>query len=376
MEFNIKRDVFSSAIQKTLGIVEKKTTMPILNNLLLKATKSEIVVIATDMEIGLTATYPADIVSEGEVTLPARKLYEMVREIQGENIHVSKTDKDVVTLKCNKATYRILGMPSEDYPVVDENVDFRLSPIPGSVLHDLIKKTYFSIASDDLRKNLNGTLLETEKAGDSYIIRMVSTDGHRLSMAKFNLTQDEFFLTDFNSNVIIPKKGVGEIMRLLEDSKNDEVSIGVGNGVFVVKTGNTTLKERLIDGTYPDYRRIIPADRGLKITIDRDQLLHAVRRMFVITSEKYNNMIITLSNGKVCFSSANNDVGEANDEIETLYEGEEISIGYNVKYIADAVEVIDENTIDLEINGDTKPTIIRGSGNDDYFCIVMPLRIN
>lgn len=376
MDFNIKRDTFLSAIQKTLGIVEKKTTMPILSNLLLRAIKNEIVVVATDMEIGLTATYEADIIEEGEITLPAKKLYEMVREIQGENIHVSRTEKDVVILKCNKANYRILGMPSDDYPVVDENINFSLYPIKGSILQELMKKTYFSIASDDLRRNLNGTLLEIEKSGDDYVIRMVSTDGHRLSMANSYIVKDEFFTTDLNSDVIIPKKGIGEIMRLLEDSENEEALIGVNNGVFVIRIGNTTLKERLIDGTYPDYRRIIPADKGVKITIDRDQLLHAVRRMFVVTSEKYNNMIITMSPGKVCFNSANSDIGEANDEIETQYEGDEISVGYNVKYIADAVEVIEEKNIDFEINGDMKPTIIRGSGNDNYFCIVMPLKIN
>jgi DNA polymerase-3 subunit beta len=376
MKFNIKREILLSAVQKTLGIVEKKTTMPILNNLLLKATLNEVVVIATDMEIGLTASYQAEILEEGEVTLPAKKLYEMVREIQGDNIHVSKREKDIVVLKCNKAIYHILGMPSDDYPIVEQSVDFTLYPIKMTILYELMKKTYFSIANDDLRKNLNGALLETEKYGDHYRIRMVSTDGHRLALSHSELVSNEFFLTEVDKSVIIPKKGIGEMMRLLEDSQSEEALIGVGNGVFVLKIDHTTLRERLIDSAYPDYRRIIPADRGIKIILDRDQLLHAVRRMFVITSEKYNNMIITISSGKASFSSANSDIGEADDEIEINYEGESLSIGYNVKYIAEAVEPIGEKNIEFEINGDMKPTIIRGSGNEDYFCIVMPLKIH
>jgi DNA polymerase III subunit beta len=376
MDFTIRRDVFSSAIQKTLGIVEKKTTMPILSNLLLRAIKNEIVIMATDMEIGLIATYEADIKTEGEITLPAKKFYEMVREIQGETIHVSKTDKDVVVLKSNKATYRILGMPVDDYPVLDESITFPLYPIKGAIFHELMKKTYFSIANDELRKNLNGAFLEIEKTGDRYMICMVSTDGHRLSLARFPLDLENFFVTSPENDVIIPKKGIGEMMRLLEDSENEEVFIGIGNGVFVTKVGNTTLKERLIDGAYPDYKRIIPVDQGARVTMDRNQLLHAVRRMLVMTSEKNTNMIMTLSADKVSLNSANSDIGEADDEIETKYGGEEISIGYNVKYIAEAIEVVEEDTIDFEINGSMKPTMIRGSGNENYLCIVMPLKIN
>ncbi len=376
MDFDINRDILLSAVQQTLGIVEKKTTMPILSNLLLRAVDNHLVVVATDMEIGLTASYEALVIHEGEVTLPARKLYEMVREVQGETVHLSRTDKDVVVLKCGKSSYRIPGVPADDYPVVEENIGFSLYPVKRSILYDLMKKTYFSIANDDLRKYLNGTLLETEKLGDAYVMRMVSTDGHRLSLARTSIPREEFFLTEVGGSVIIPKKGIGEMMRLLEDDQVDEVMVGLTRGVFALKTENTLIQERLIDGTYPDYRRIIPAESGVKVMLNRDELLHAVRRMFVVSSEKHNRMIINLSHGRVLLSSANNDVGEASDEIEAQYDGDEISIAYNVKYIADVIDVIEEESVELEVNGDTKPTVIRGSGNSDYFYIVMPLRID
>ncbi len=375
MEFNIKRDVFLSGIQKTLGIVEKKTTMPILNNLLLRASQNKIWIMATDMEIGLVSNYETRVLKEGDITVSARKLYEMVREIQGENIHVKKNEKNVVILTCNKAVYRILGVPADDYPIIDKKDDFPFYKLKGGILRELMRKTYFAISNDEMRKNLNGVLLETEKINDSFFIRVVSTDGHRLSFASAAIGDSDFLLTQTQKNVIIPKKGVVEILRLLEDNETEYISLGVDQGVVIVKTDRTFLRVSLIDGEYPDYKRVIPAGRGKVIRINRDQLLHAVRRMCVVSSERYNGMIMTLSQKKVSLNSINNDVGEANDEIEVEYDGEERNIGYNVRYLADAVEVIDEESVDFEINEEMRPTILRGTGNDTYFCIIMPLKI-
>jgi DNA polymerase III subunit beta len=237
-----------------------------------------------------------------------------------------------------------------------------------------LKKTCFSIANDDSRNYLKGALLETEKSDDSYVIRMVSTDGTRLSLARALVVGQEFFLTNSDTSVIIPKKGTVEIMRLLEDDRIDEVMIGLGPGFIAVQVGNVLLKERLIDGTYPDYKKIIPAESGLKVTLNRNQFLHAVRRMLVIAGEA-KRVTINFSAGKVVLNSANDDVGEANDEIETQYEGDFVSIGYNPKYIEDVLKIINEEEIDLNINTDSRPTIIQGNGNRDYLYIVMPLII-
>jgi DNA polymerase-3 subunit beta len=375
MEFNIKREVFLSGIQKTLGIVEKKTTMPILNNLLLRSDLNKITIMATDTEIGIISNYDADVVMEGEITVSARKLYEMVREIQGDTIHVVKNEKNVVVITCNKVVYRILGIVSDEYPKIEEKENFTFYNIKGSIMKDLMKKTYFSISTDMERKNLTGVLMETVKKDDSFVMNLISTDGHRLSFASASLGGGDFILTEAYKNIIIPKKGVGEIMHLLEDNEADYVSIGVDNGVLIVKTESTFLRVSLIDGDYPDYRRVIPAERGKIIKISRDKLLHAVRRMCVVSSERYNGMIMTLSFRKVSFKSINNDVGEADDEIDVEYEGEERNIGYNVKYLADAVEVIEEENIDFEINDEMRPTILRGTGNENFLCIIMPLKI-
>jgi len=204
---------------------------------------------------------------------------------------------------------------------------------------------------------------------------MVATDGHRLSFASSRVAGEDFLATGSFKNIIIPKKGAMEISRLVDEEGSEFVEIGLDKGVFFIKNDSVFLRVSLIDADYPDYRRVIPSSQGTVIRMDRDKLLHAVRRMCVVSSEKYSGVIMTLSNKKVSFNSINNDVGEANDEIEVEYDGEERNIGYNVKYLSEAIDVIDEQSVDFEINEDMRPTILRGTGNDHYFCIIMPLKI-
>ncbi len=372
MEFNIQRELFVEGIQKTLGIVEKKTTMPILSNLLLRANRKQVTIVATDREIGLVADYEADVRQEGEITLSARKLHEMVREIQGELIHVVKNERNVVVLTCNKAVYRIPGIPAEDYPMVEGPGESPMYRIKAGILKEMIRKTAFAMSTDEMRKALCGVLLETEKSGETFIVRMVATDGHRLATMKMDTGEKDFL--EMEKGVILPRKGLVEIRRLVENEAGD-VFIGIQQGTCIVKTDHALLKVSLIDGDYPEYRRVIPAEKGLVFKLSRDKMLHALRRMSVIASDRYNGVILTFFEDKVVLNSNNPDVGEANDEIEVAYAGEKRNVGYNVTYLTDALEVIDEEEVSFEIGEGMKPGIVRAVGNENYFCIVMPLKL-
>ena len=372
MEFNVKREIFLTGIQKTLGIVEKKTTMPILSNLLLRAADDRLTIIVTDREIGLVADYEAEIIQGGEITLSARKLHEMVREVQGEKIHVVKNERDMVMITCNKAVYRIPGIPADDYPVVAGQEEIPQCRIKGGILKELIRRTAFAMSTDETRKTLNGVFLETEKSAETSMIRMVATDGHRLALMKIDTGEKDFL--DLEKGVIVPRKGIGEIRRLVDEEIGD-MSLGIGKGMLMIKTDHTLLKVSLIDGEYPDYSRVIPVGKGLVVTLEKDKFMHALRRMSVISSERYNGVIITISEGRLVMNSTNPDVGEANDEIDISYSGEERSTGYNVTYLADAVEVIDEGQVEFEIGAGMKPGVVRSIGNENYFCIVMPLKL-
>lgn len=372
MEFKIKRDTFLEGIQKTLGIVEKKTTMPILNNVLIKTEDHKIKIVATDKEIVLIADYEAEIVTKGNITISARKIYEMIREIQGEEIHFLANEHHWVTMTCQKVIYKIPGLPADDFPsVFDDSDEVELFKITGNILKELIYKTSFAMSTDEMRKNLNGVFFEARKEGNINKVRMVATDGHRLAMVDMGI--EETFL-ELEKGIIIPRKGLGEIRKLVE-VQADDILFGVRRGMCIIKTDGTLLKVSLIDADYPDYRRVIPADKGVIVNFDRDAVLHALRRMNVISSERYSGVIMTLMENKLLLNSTNPDVGEAKDEIDVSYQDQEMTVGYNVKYLLDAIEVVDDERVIFEVGQGMKPGIIKPAGNDRYTCIIMPLKI-
>jgi len=373
MKFSIQREFFLEGIQKTLSIVEKKTTMPILNNVLIRAEKNKITIVATDREIGLVADYEAEILDKGDVTVSARKLYEMIREIEGDTVQFEANENHRVTLTSQKIIYKIPGLPADDFPsVTDDRNELNFYKIKGQLIERLIRKTSFAMSADEMRKNLNGVFFETIDDGGKNKLRMIATDGHRLAMANVDTEGTPF--PQMEKGVIIPRKGLGEIRRLIEDAP-EEIFLGVRQGMCIIRTDSTMLRVSLVDADYPDYKRVIPTEKGVLVQFDKDTILHALRRMSVISSERYSGVIIKLEKGRMVLESANPDVGEAKDEIEVDYHDKEFSVGYNVKYLIDAIEVIDEKTLIFEIGAGMKPGVIRPAEKDDYLCIVMPLKI-
>ncbi len=373
MKFSIQRDSFLEGIQKTLSIVEKKTTMPILNNVLIRAEEDKITIVATDREIGLVADYQAKTIIKGDVTVSARKLYEMIREIEGDIVQFEANESYRVTLTSKKIIYKIPGLSADDFPsVADDRSELNFYKIKGQLIERLIRKTSFAMSVDEMRKNLNGVFFETIDDGGKSKLRMIATDGHRLAMTNVDIEGTPFL--QMEKGVIIPRKGLGEIRRLIENAPED-IFVGVRQGMCVIKTDSTMLKVSLVDADYPDYKRVIPTEKGVLVQFDKDTILHALRRMSVISSERYSGVIIKLDDGRMVLESANPDVGEAKDEIEVDYHDKQFSVGYNVKYLIDAIEVIDEKTIVFEIGAGMKPGIIKPAESDDYLCIVMPLKI-
>jgi DNA polymerase III subunit beta len=369
MEFKINRNTFLDGIQKTLGIVEKKTTMPILNNVLLTAEHNKLKITATDREISLISDYDAEIAEKGEITLSAKKLYEMVREIQGEEIYFIKNN-NVVKISCQRAVYKIPGLPADDFPSITDDQDVKLYNIKGTILKDLIGKTSFAMAADEMRKNLNGVLLEASSEGMNHFFRMVATDGHRLALAKIETGE---FCTEMAKGIIIPRKGLLEVKKIIDE--NDSIGIGLSKNMLIVKTQNTLLKVSLVDAEYPDYKRVIPAEKGIGVTLEKESFLHALRRMNVVSSERYSGVILSFSNGKMTLNSINLDVGEAMEEIDINYNGDDVDVGFNVNYLIDAISVINKDNILFEVGLGLKPSVIKPADDDNFLCIVMPLKI-
>jgi DNA polymerase-3 subunit beta len=372
MEFKIRREIFCDGIQKTLGIVEKKTTMPILNNILIIAENGKIRIVATDKEIVLIADYEAEVAVQGSITISARKIYEMIREIQGEDVNFQVNEQHWVTMTCQKVVYRIPGLPADDFPSVFDEIDEgELFKIKGSILHELIHMSSFAMSVDDMRKNLNGVYLETGTYGDVKGIRMVATDGHRLAMMTTPL---EGTSIQMEKGIIIPRKGLGEIRKLVE-GKQEDILFGVRRGMCMVKIDGTVLKVSLIDSDYPDYNRVIPKEKGVVVNFERDQVLRALKRMNVISSERYSGVVLTVTEDKMVLNSTNPDVGEARDEIDVSYREQEIVSGFNVKYLIDAIDVVGDERVVFELGEGMKPGMIKSASNDNFMCIIMPLKI-
>jgi DNA polymerase-3 subunit beta len=372
MEFNVKRDVFLGGVQRTLGIVDKRTSMPVLNNVLIRAEADRIRIVATDREIGLIADYEAQVTKEGEITLPARKLFEMLREIQGELVHFRKEDNNWVTIACGKVHFRIPGIPAEEFPKILDDEEVGFIRVDGAMISDMIKKTYFAMSLDESRVNLNGVFVKGEKDQEAVILRMVATDGHRLAIANADPKVEQ--IGGFDKGLIIPRKGITEIRRLVED-KDGPVELGVKKGMCVLKKDGVILKVSLIDAEYPDYKRVVPKDKGTLVELDRNQVLHALRRMSVMASERYSGVRIRFLTNKMILNSINPDVGEASDEVEIQYEEGEIEVGFNVRYLLEAIEAVDEEKFTLEIRSGLRPAIVKPAKDTGYMCIVMPLKI-
>jgi DNA polymerase-3 subunit beta len=296
----------------------------------------------------------------------------MIREIQGDEVHFRKEETNWVTITCGKVHFRIPGIPAEEFPKIMDDEDVSFIRIDGAMIGDMIKKTFFAMSTDESRVNLNGVYLKAEMEQENTILRLVATDGHRLAIASANPKVEQ--IMGFDKGIIIPRKGITEIRRLVED-KEGPVELGVKKGMCVLKKDGVILKVSLIDAEYPDYKRVVPKDKGTLVELERDKVLHALRRMSVMVSERYSGVRIRLQPGKMILNSTNPDVGEASDEVETQYQEGELEVGFNVRYLLDAIEAVDEEKFTLEIRSGLRPAVVRPAQDTGYLCIVMPLKI-
>ena len=373
MELSIKRSVLLEGIQKTLGIAEKKTTVPILNNVLLKAENGMLTMIATDLSISLIAVYEAKIIKEGQATINARKLHELTKEAEGDDVHITLNDNNSFKIRAGKSVYKISGLPADEFPsMADIKGNVKYCDIKGSVMVGLINGTAFAVApeTDTARKQLTGVLLETSKTENGSEWNMVGTDGHRLAIVK-DKTETE--CPDISKGVIIPRRGLAEIKKMAAGS--DTIGIALNKNMIVVKAGATILKVNLIDGTYPEYKRIIPVKDGNRVTLDKDSFLHALKRMNVVSSERYSGVVLSVSADTMKLVSENPDVGEAMEEVDAAYAGDDKTIGVNVNYMIESIAAIPSKSIVLEIEEGVKPILVKPSEGDGYLGIVMPMML-
>jgi DNA polymerase-3 subunit beta len=373
MEFRIEKDIFLKALQKIQGIVEKRTSMPILSNVLLEATESLIHVTATDLEVGMKSCYPATVLSTGRITVSAKKLYEIVKELPNQVISFIAKDNDWVEIKCGKVQFNIVGLSPEEFPYFPEIKEENLFEIESSLLKGMIEKTSYAICYDETKYNLNGIFTKVEVGADgNNNLRMVATDGHRLSIASGALKG--IAGPELLKGVILPKKGVSE-MKKITDEDSGMLLFGFMDNSAVIKRGDSYMVMRLVDGEFPDYNRVIPVANNRIVTVRKEDFTHSVRRMAILSSEKFKGIMLDISTAGIKISSSNPELGDAMEELDVTYDGEPFSVRFNARYLLDVLAVAETDNVEMKFRDELSPSIIVPEKSDSFLAVIMPMRL-
>ena len=365
MRISLKREDLLKPLAIVAGVVERRQTLPILSNILLRHDGKELVLTGTDLEVEISARV-AGAGSSGEVTVPARKLYDICKALPNEAVIDISLEKEKVLIKSGKSRFRLLTMPASEFPAIETAQWETNINLSQKSLRWLLEKTMFCMAQQDVRYYLNGLLLEARGKH----LRGVATDGHRLSMADVDISHS----IDKEKQVIVPRKGVQEMTRFLDDS-DTEVQLQIGANHLRCTLKDITFTSKLIDGRFPDYNRVIPAAQEKKILLPRTLFRETLNRSAILSNEKYRGVRFGLSNNLMTITAHNPEQEEAQEEVVITYAGEDLEIGFNVNYISDAVAALDSEQVEFCLNDPSSSCVLRTPGDTKHLYVVMPMRL-
>lgn len=373
MEFIIDKETFLKSLQKIQGIVEKRTSMPILSNVLLEASEDSLQVTATDLEVGMKSSYPAQVVSPGKITVSAKKIYEIVKELPHQPITFRTKDNDWVEIICGKVQFNIVGLSPDEFPYFPEAKQENLFEIESTLLKGMIEKTAYAICTDETKYNLNGIFakVEVDAAGNN-VLKMVATDGHRLSIASGKLSGAAG--SELLKGVILPKKGIFEMKKIAEEDTGS-LLFGFMDNNAVIKRGDSYLVMRLVDGEFPDYNRVIPAANDRVVNVSKEELTHSVRRMAILSSEKFKGIMLDISNSGIRISSSNPELGDAKEELDAVYAGESFAVRFNARYLLDVLAIAETERVEMKFRDELSPSIVVPEKSDSFLSVIMPMRL-
>lgn len=367
MNIKINRDTLLKPLTSVSGIVERRHTLPILSNLLLEANEEKIVLTATDLEMQISLSIITSVGGDLSTTISAKKLLDICRALpENTDINLTTTDSRIA-VKAGKSKFNLQTLPAADYPkmskVADENKT--LVTIAQNTLKQLLKQVEFAMAQQDIRYYLNGLLFEV----NANRLNVVGTDGHRLSFTSTELTQS------YEKNeLILPRKTVIELIKLLEEN-DEEVFIEIASGQVNFNFGNIRLISKVIDGKFPDYTRVIPTGHQNHFTVNRQSILLAMQRASILSNEKYRGIRLVLNQNNLRLISTNTEQEEAEEELEIVYGGDSIDIGFNVTYMIDVLNNVNTENIMFSFADANSSCLVTVPGDDHYKYVVMPMRI-
>jgi len=372
MKLTIERAALLKTLAHVQSVVERRNTIPILSNVLMDAGKGALALTATDMDLTIVDTVTAEVATAGATTAPAHTLYDIVRKLpEGAQVEIGTSDDGAqLTVKAGRSVFTLATLPKEDFPtmgVVDLPHDFRLA---SPDLRNLIDRTRFAISTEETRYYLNGIYVHAGKTDGVPCLRAVATDGHRL--ARFEMP-----LPDGASDVpgvIIPRKAVAELRKLIEETE-DPVSVSLSDTKVRFAFGSTVLTSKLIDGTFPDYERVIPEGNDKVIEVDCRLFAQAVDRVSTISSEKSRAVKLVIENGGITLSASSPENGTATEEVEISYSGPSVEIGFNSRYLLDIAQQIEGEAAEITLADAASPTIVRDRADPSALYVLMPMRV-
>jgi DNA polymerase-3 subunit beta len=380
MDFTIKKNVFVDVLSKVQGLTGRKTNLAITTNVLVKAEGSQITVVATDLETGFEGRYPAEIKKEGLAALNARKLFEIVREFPDEQIRIHEVENYWIKIgryengaaKDKQVEFNIVGMNPEDFPDIPRIDEVKFFNIDSIVLNRMIERTIIITASpDDKRAHFIGIYLELIEQEDKKILRMVSTDGSRLSTAEN--TYDKEDEIPLEKSVLIPKKGINEVTKFLDTQKT--VKIGVKGNNFIIQKDTEKIIIRLLEGDFPDYIDITTKKDVHTIKMDKKLFLMMLKRMSILSSNDYKGVIFHFDKDKLKIDSTNPEIGESKEDMNISYKGEPVEAMFNPRFFIETINVIDDENILLNLSSGEKPCLIEPEKDKSYLSVIMPMKI-
>jgi len=375
MKVRMGRDELLTGLQRVQGVVEKRNTMPVLSNILFEAKSEGAEIVATDLEIGMRGLYKATVLEPGGVTVSARKLYEIIKELPSSDIELMSGENNWTTIHAGKSQFKIVGLPATDYPALPSIEREGLTPLAGAGLLELIRKTLFAAGDNDARYILNGLLVTLVTTDKKTTLRLVGTDGHRLAVAEQEVGKAGSKGAPQEIKAIIPKKAAHEMRRLLEEGGETEPLIGFAKNMMIFRKSGLLLTSRLMEGNYPNYQQVIPKEGGRRITVNRLELESALRRVSVLSKDKTSAVKVSFEPGKMTLFSSSPDYGEATEELPARYEGEHHSSGFNARYLLDVFGVMDGENVSLQMETPLSPCLIQESESPGFKCVVMPIKI-
>src|SRR5215472_11247045 len=372
MKLTIERAAFLKALGHVQSVVERRTTIPILSNVLLRAEPGRLALSATDMDLEIVERVPAQIEREGRTTAPAHTLYDIVRKLrEGSQIEIETSgERNAIVLRSGRSTFTLACLPPEDYPLMTGGELPHSFTLQASELKTLIDRTRFAISTEETRYYLNGIFLHAAKSGDTPVLRAVATDGHRLARVEMVLPEGGAGMP----GVIVPRKTVSELRKLIDET-DQEIAIALSDTKIRFSFGDAVLTSKLIDGTFPDYDRVIPTGNDKVLEVNCKEFAEAVDRVSTISTEKSRAVKLSVDRGTLTLSATSPENGTATEEIEVRYGAGAIEIGFNSRYLLDITDQIAGEGAVLEMADAASPTIVHDRAGTSALYVVMPMRV-